>query len=190
MSLQKALDRFSIESRLADIAENEIPDAKTRLAHVIGREYAVPTVHFIEPMFFAQYPDRIERTDTVDARSPFRFAFTETQTRLTSAPEISAGVRTVELGPPHMDTIGLHVLRFERGASLTRARTTANSIFAVIEGEGRSTIDGERFEWSRGDVLVVPAWRPALHEASANSFLLRVTDEPLLQKLHWLREEQ
>jgi chemotaxis protein CheZ len=33
--LQKALERFSIESRLADIAENEIPDAKTRLAHVI-----------------------------------------------------------------------------------------------------------------------------------------------------------
>jgi chemotaxis protein CheZ len=33
--LQKALERFSIESRLADFAENEIPDAKTRLAHVI-----------------------------------------------------------------------------------------------------------------------------------------------------------
>src|SRR6185437_7908816 len=32
--LQKALERFSIESRLADIAENEIPDARTRLAHV------------------------------------------------------------------------------------------------------------------------------------------------------------
>jgi chemotaxis protein CheZ len=33
--LQKALERFSIESRLADIAENEIPDARTRLSHVI-----------------------------------------------------------------------------------------------------------------------------------------------------------
>ncbi len=33
--LQKALARFSIESRLADIAENEIPDARTRLTHVI-----------------------------------------------------------------------------------------------------------------------------------------------------------
>lgn len=33
--LQKALERFSIESRLADIAENEIPDARTRLTHVI-----------------------------------------------------------------------------------------------------------------------------------------------------------
>ncbi|HTX04454.1 MAG TPA: protein phosphatase CheZ [Steroidobacteraceae bacterium] len=33
--LQHALERFSIESRLADFAENEIPDAKTRLGHVI-----------------------------------------------------------------------------------------------------------------------------------------------------------
>jgi len=33
--LQQALERFSIESRLADIAENEIPDARSRLSHVI-----------------------------------------------------------------------------------------------------------------------------------------------------------
>ena len=33
--LQQALERFGIESRLADIAENEIPDARSRLAHVI-----------------------------------------------------------------------------------------------------------------------------------------------------------
>ena len=34
--LQKALDRFSIESRLADLAEHEIPNARTRLSHVIN----------------------------------------------------------------------------------------------------------------------------------------------------------
>jgi chemotaxis protein CheZ len=34
--LQKALERFSIESKLADIAENEIPDARARLNHVIS----------------------------------------------------------------------------------------------------------------------------------------------------------
>jgi chemotaxis protein CheZ len=33
--LQKALERFSVESRLQDIAENEIPDARARLTHVI-----------------------------------------------------------------------------------------------------------------------------------------------------------
>lgn len=33
--LQKALEHFGVESRLADIVENEIPDARARLAHVI-----------------------------------------------------------------------------------------------------------------------------------------------------------
>jgi len=33
--LQTALERFSIESRLVDFAENEIPDARARLAYVI-----------------------------------------------------------------------------------------------------------------------------------------------------------
>ena len=33
--LQQALERFSIESRLQDIATNEIPDARARLRHVI-----------------------------------------------------------------------------------------------------------------------------------------------------------
>src|SRR3569833_1721742 len=32
--LQKALERFSIESKLADFAENEIPDARARLNHI------------------------------------------------------------------------------------------------------------------------------------------------------------
>jgi len=34
--LQTALERFSVESRLADIAENDIPDARQRLLHVIN----------------------------------------------------------------------------------------------------------------------------------------------------------
>ncbi len=48
--LQKALERFSIESRLADLAENEIPDARTRLNHVISMtdEAAHKTLDLVE----------------------------------------------------------------------------------------------------------------------------------------------
>src|SRR6201986_4166217 len=48
--LQKALERFSIESRLADIAENEIPDARARLKHVINMtdEAAHRTLDLVE----------------------------------------------------------------------------------------------------------------------------------------------
>jgi chemotaxis protein CheZ len=34
-NLQVALDRFRVDSRLADIAENDMPDARQRLAHVL-----------------------------------------------------------------------------------------------------------------------------------------------------------
>lgn len=48
--LQKALERFSIESRLADIAENDIPDARARLTHVINMtdEAAHKTLDLVE----------------------------------------------------------------------------------------------------------------------------------------------
>jgi chemotaxis protein CheZ len=48
--LQGALERFSIESRLADLAENEIPDARARLVHVINMtdEAAHRTLDLVE----------------------------------------------------------------------------------------------------------------------------------------------
>jgi chemotaxis protein CheZ len=48
--LQKALERFSVESRLQDIAENEIPDARARLIHVINMtdEAAHRTLDLVE----------------------------------------------------------------------------------------------------------------------------------------------
>jgi chemotaxis protein CheZ len=48
--LQKALERFSIESRLQDLAENEIPDARARLTHVINMtdEAAHRTLDLVE----------------------------------------------------------------------------------------------------------------------------------------------
>jgi len=48
--LQKALERFSVESKLADLAENEIPDARARLNHVISMtdEAAHQTLDLVE----------------------------------------------------------------------------------------------------------------------------------------------
>ena len=48
--LQQALERFSVESRLQDIAANEIPDARARLTHVINMtdEAAHRTLDLVE----------------------------------------------------------------------------------------------------------------------------------------------
>jgi gentisate 1,2-dioxygenase len=149
----------------------------------------VPLVHFLEPMFFEQYPGGLEAADSVDAASPMRFPFADTRARLASQPESRPGEREVELGPPHIDTIALKVSRLQAGAALSSGRTTANCLFAVIEGEGCSFVEGAEFHWSRGDVFVVPSWRRHECRAEKTSYLLKVTDEPFIRRLNWLREE-
>jgi gentisate 1,2-dioxygenase len=38
-------------------------------------------------------------------------------------------------------------------------------------------------------VFVAPGWRSHVHEAASDAHLLRVTDEPVMQKFRWLRGE-
>jgi gentisate 1,2-dioxygenase len=60
-------------------------------------------------------------------------------------------------------------------------------MYAAVKGSGATTVDGERFEWRRGDVIAAPAWRPHFHEAAEDALLLRVTDEPVMQRLGFYR---
>jgi gentisate 1,2-dioxygenase len=105
------------------------------------------------------------------------------------AAEVAPGERRIELGLPCIDTVALEVARLEADAALSSARTTANCLFGVIEGEGRSFIEGAEFRWSRGDVFVEPSWRRHEYRAGKTSYLLKVTDEPFIRRLNWLREE-
>jgi len=148
-----------------------------------------PLVHFLEPMFFESFPGGAEQADQVDEKSPMRFPISEICARLEAQDESRPGERELQLGPPHIETMALTVTRLAAGAASAAGRSTANSIFAVIDGHGRSSIDDREFEWRRGDVFVVPAWRRHRCRALERSFLLRVTDEPLMRKLNWLRQQ-
>src|SRR5262249_40915310 len=89
----------------------------------------------------------------------------------------------IELGAPALDTTALYMMRLAAGKRTATHRTTANNIFAVVRGSGATTIDGERFDWKRGDVMAAPAWRPHFHEASDDPLLLRVTDDRVMKRL-------
>lgn len=141
-----------------------------------------PLVQLLEPMFLEHFAGGVEAADTVEADSVMRFAYADTMARLDTEDRSE-----IELGSPALDTVGLHVRRLESGQDSRVVRTTASNIYAVIDGTGHSTIDGMVFEWSRGDVFVAPAWREHRHTATSRAHLLRVTDEPVLQRLGWLR---
>lgn len=148
-----------------------------------------PLVQVLGPMFFEQFPGGIERTAELDERSPMRFPFSEVRRRLDSGAESQPGRRDLQIGPPYLDTMAIFVSRLEAGGTFVAERATANSIFAVIEGHGRSTVDDREFDWRRGDVFVVPSWHRHTCRAVERSYVLRVTDEPVMQKLNWLRQE-
>ena len=100
--------------------------------------------------------------------SPFVFTLSDTLKRLDAArPEPAGPFGThVQLGNPAMDTIGLHMMRLSPRVRTAPYRATTNNIYAIVKGSGATTVDGERFEWSRGDVIAAPAWRPHFHEAA------------------------
>jgi gentisate 1,2-dioxygenase len=158
----------------------------------------VPLVQLLEPMFFEATEDENKAVDesggalmpaTTD--SPFVFTLKDTLRRLDEAKSEPAGpfATHIELGHPALATTALYMMRLAAGVRTAPYRTTANNIYAVVQGEGVSTIDGERFEWQRGDVIAAPAWRPHCHEATGDAIVFRVTDEPVMQRFGWWREE-
>jgi gentisate 1,2-dioxygenase len=156
----------------------------------------VPLVQLLEPMFFEPAEeDKIHEafeTAPPTKDSPFVFPLSETLKRLDAAtPDPNGRFGTqVQLGNPAMDTIGLFMMRLAPNVQTASYKTTANNIYAAVKGTGITTIDGERFEWKRGDVIAAPAWLPHFHEAAEDGLLLRVTDEPVMQRLGFHRVEE
>ncbi len=147
----------------------------------------VPLTHLLGPMFFEHHEDMIEKSDIIDAASPCRFPFEETVARLNAAPEKSPGVREIQLGDPAMRTIALHVLRLGRGASFRVEASTLSCVYAVMQGTGEAKFDDATFAWKRGDVVAAPSGCGYTFTAREPTYLLRVSDEPLMKFLDWLR---
>ncbi|MGC1778333.1 MAG: cupin domain-containing protein, partial [Xanthobacteraceae bacterium] len=156
----------------------------------------VPLVQLLEPMFFesaeSETEDEVRTSLPPSKDSPFVFPFSETLKRLDATTPDPAGPfgTHVALGDPAMDTIALAMMRLAPQVKTAPYRTTANAIYAVVKGSGATMIDGERFAWHRGDVIAAPAWRPHFHEAAEDALLLRVSDEPVMQRLGFYRFEK
>jgi gentisate 1,2-dioxygenase len=92
-------------------------------------------------------------------------------------------------GASAMPTLGCEMHRLVAGARTPARRRVGGAVYVVFSGTGSSVIAGERFDWERGDVFVVPSWAPVEHEAAEPADLFAVTDRPVLEALHLFREE-
>lgn len=152
----------------------------------------VPLVHLLEPMFYEPHPSGVEQQVELVDESPIAFRWEDTLVALDAEQQRlgTDGPVVAELGPAQLDTIGLHMHRVSAGKATEPVQTTANAVFAVVQGSGFAEIDGERHTWAFGDTIAVPGWRAHSFHAESDAVLLRVSDEPVMRKLGWLRSRQ
>jgi gentisate 1,2-dioxygenase len=87
-----------------------------------------------------------------------------------------------------MPTIGAAMQLLPRGFSAMPYRSTDSTVFVVVEGRGRTVIDGETFDWGPHDIFVAPSWRPYRHDAAEEAVLFSFSDRPVHEKLGLWRE--
>jgi len=92
---------------------------------------------------------------------------------------------------PTLPTMSCHVQMLRPGEHTHSHRATSSTIYLVVRGEGSTVVNGQRFDWGKGDVFVVPPWTWHEHRnpLDTDSLLFSVSDKPVLASFGLYREE-
>jgi gentisate 1,2-dioxygenase len=106
---------------------------------------------------------------------------------------IALEYRHSQTGGPVMPTMACCAQLLRPGEHTKAHRHTGSAVYHVVNGEGFTIINGQRFTWHKGDIVALPPW--ALHEhanssASADAVLFSIQDLPVLSALGLYYEEE
>ena len=129
-------------------------------------------------------------------RSPvFRYPYEDAVRALKHAPPSKDGIRRVRYvnpltGQGAMPLLDTTMLELDAGATSRPAKTNANLVVAVVEGQGQSTVGDSSFSWKERDIFTIPQHNLATHTATGgNARLFVVSDADVLRRLNVLTEE-
>ena len=89
-----------------------------------------------------------------------------------------------------MPTIAAFMQHLPKSFSTKKHRETSAAIYTVVEGKGHATIGNKTFNWTKGDVFVVPNWTFAEFTALESSVLFSFSDRAAQERLCLWREEK
>jgi len=94
-------------------------------------------------------------------------------------------------GGPSSPTLAFEVQLLPGGFQTRAHRHNSTTRYHVIRGEGVTTVEGDRLQWSEKDCFIVPPWCSHQHEnqGTDDAILLSVTDRPIMQAFEFYREE-
>jgi len=96
-----------------------------------------------------------------------------------------------QTGGPVLPTMSCRVQMIRKGEKTKAKRVTGSSVFHVVQGRGRSVINGQPFDWEKGDIIALPSW--AQHDfanaGNEDAILFSISDRPVLEALGFYRED-
>lgn len=93
-----------------------------------------------------------------------------------------------ETGTDVLPTMGFTAMMIPAGQVVKPVLQSSSSAFHVVKGRGKTTIDGETFNWGPKDTFSAPVFAEITHETEEETFLVRVHDRPLQEKLGYYEE--
>ena len=104
---------------------------------------------------------------------------------------ISLEYTNPQTGGPVMPTMSCRVQLIRKGEKLKARRVTGSSVFHVVQGKGRSIIEGKTFDWEKGDIIALPSWAQHAHSNTSgdDAILFSISDRPVLETLGLYREQ-
>ncbi|SAI74476.1 gentisate 1%2C2-dioxygenase [Bordetella ansorpii] len=94
-------------------------------------------------------------------------------------------------GGPAMQTMDMRLQRLRAGFQGVARRHTGSKLYYVVEGAGRTVVEGVAYDWRAGDFLTINpwAWHSHANLGGSDALLFQVNDFPVMQKLGYYREE-
>lgn len=171
----------------------------------------IPMVYSMGGTFFEPYPDQLERPRLPDNFLAGRYQGGMTrpiQDRYASVAPLSSykwnrtldaieglshfdpdpfdGYAVEYINPSNGETANASIAswmqKLPKGFHSKAHRHTHATIYHVFRGSGYSIINGEKFDWSKGDYFVIPNWAWHEHVAAEDSFLFSCSDLPIMEK--------
>jgi len=93
-------------------------------------------------------------------------------------------------GGSAMPTMTTSMRLLPKGFTTSPYRSTAGTVFVVVEGEGSARISEKIFNFKPRDLFVVPSWHDAVIDAKTDVVLFSYSDQVVQEKLDIFREQR
>jgi gentisate 1,2-dioxygenase len=137
----------------------------------------IPFVQLSEAMFFEPYPQGGLEDVTSTGPTPMCIPAREA---------LGSGndAKSVEIAKGIMPTIALNLIRLPKGGKVDAPKATPNNIYAVASGKARIRAeDGFDETLGVGDVAAMPCWHAHAIEGAEDTVVLKVSDDPIFERL-------